>query len=130
MCGPFFSIMPFPALGLHSFSHVRYTPHGWWHDGADGTYFDAYDVLVRARRQSNFPAMVRDAARYLPSMAQARYVKSLWEIKTLLPRNEVDDGRPILFRRDEGIPELVTVMGSKIDNIYDATAMLSDTLAS
>lgn len=27
MCGPFFSVMPFPSAGLHSFSHVRYTPH-------------------------------------------------------------------------------------------------------
>ena len=27
MDGPFFSTMPFPAEGLHSLSHVRYTPH-------------------------------------------------------------------------------------------------------
>lgn len=27
MCGPFFSIMPFPSKGLHTLSHVRYTPH-------------------------------------------------------------------------------------------------------
>lgn len=27
MCGPFFSVMPFPSVGLHSFSHVRYTHH-------------------------------------------------------------------------------------------------------
>ena len=26
MCGPFFSVVPFPPRGLHSFSHVRYTP--------------------------------------------------------------------------------------------------------
>ena len=26
MCGPFFSAMPFPARGLHTLSHVRYTP--------------------------------------------------------------------------------------------------------
>ncbi|MFT4271317.1 MAG: FAD-dependent oxidoreductase [Pantoea sp.] len=27
MCGPFFSVMPFPSAQLHSFSHVRYTLH-------------------------------------------------------------------------------------------------------
>lgn len=26
MCGPFFSVMPFPSMPFHSFSHVRYTP--------------------------------------------------------------------------------------------------------
>ena len=30
MCGPFFSLMPFPARKLHTLSHVRYTPHAAW----------------------------------------------------------------------------------------------------
>src|SRR5690606_30305966 len=34
MDGPFFSIMPFPARGLHTLSHVRYTPHQHWADEA------------------------------------------------------------------------------------------------
>src|SRR5262249_1124228 len=33
MCGPFFSVMPFPPRGLHSLSHVRYTPHAAWQEG-------------------------------------------------------------------------------------------------
>ena len=130
MCGPFFSIMPFPARGLHSFTHVRYTPHGSWQDDAQAAYRDPYELLARARRQSSFAAMIRDAIRYMPSMSQTRYVESLWEVKTVLPRNEIDDGRPILFRRDETIPELVTITGSKIDNVYDALSMMSDTLRS
>ena len=32
MDGPFFSMMPFPARGLHTLSHVRYTPHFSWKD--------------------------------------------------------------------------------------------------
>jgi L-2-hydroxyglutarate oxidase LhgO len=32
MDGPFFSMMPFPARGLHTLSHVRYTPHFSWRD--------------------------------------------------------------------------------------------------
>jgi glycine/D-amino acid oxidase-like deaminating enzyme len=32
MDGPFFSLMPFPSRGLHSLSHVRYTPHLHWDD--------------------------------------------------------------------------------------------------
>jgi glycine/D-amino acid oxidase-like deaminating enzyme len=112
MCGPFFSCMPFPDRGLHSLSHVRYTPHGEWHDGPGGT-------SAPVGRRSHFPPMARDAARYLPLLAEARHVDSLWEVKTVLPRNEADDGRPILFRQGCGLPNVHCVLGGKIDNVYD-----------
>ena len=34
-------------------------------------------------------------------------------------KNERDDGRPILLCRHADAPRLVSVMGAKIDNIYD-----------
>ena len=42
MDGPFFSVMPFPAKGLHSFSHVRYTPHYEWQDTEKEHYLNAH----------------------------------------------------------------------------------------
>lgn len=110
MCGPFFSCMPFPARGLHSLSHVRFTPHcelrdGRWPDRLPPT---------------NFPLMVRDAARFVPAIGRARYVESLWEVKTVLTQSEANDSRPILFLEHHGMPNLHCVLGSKIDNIYDA----------
>ena len=63
--------------------------------------------------------MVRDAARYLPILNECRYVDSLWEIKTVLPRSERDDSRPILFQRHHGLANLHCVLGAKIDNIFD-----------
>ena len=45
MDGPFFSTMPFPPRGLHTLSHVRYTPHGAWQE--DGEHSpDPYTVLA------------------------------------------------------------------------------------
>src|SRR5262249_42070057 len=39
MCGPFFSLVPFPPLGLSTLSHVSYTPHyEWADDPAAGGY--------------------------------------------------------------------------------------------
>ena len=61
--------------------------------------------------------MLHDAVRYLPAMRSARYVDSLWEIKTVMPRSEQDDSRPILLRETGAC---VTVLGAKIDSIYDA----------
>ncbi|MFQ5504895.1 MAG: NAD(P)/FAD-dependent oxidoreductase [Planctomycetota bacterium] len=118
MCGPFFSIMPFPARRLHSFSHVRYTPHFEWHDGYDEEYRDPYALLETVER-SNFVRMVKDAERYVPSVADCRQVDSIIEVKTLLPQSEVDDCRPILFKRFTEMPELICILGGKIDNIYE-----------
>lgn len=119
MCGPFFSFMPFPSKGLHTLSHVRYTPHQAWEDRS-ALPLDAHGYLDGARKTSQFAHMRNDAARYMPSLRECRYTGSLWEVKTVLPANEHDDGRPILFKRQPGLPSLLSVLGSKIDNIYDA----------
>jgi len=34
-------------------------------------------------------------------------------------RNEIDDGRPILMERSQSAPGIYSIMGGKIDNIYD-----------
>jgi glycine/D-amino acid oxidase-like deaminating enzyme len=112
MCGPFFSVMPFPSRGLHTLSHVRYTPHCAWRDTAG----EPRPELVR---HSAFRNMLRDAARYLPALGEAAYVDSLWEVKTIMPRNERDDGRPVLFKRDHGLANLHCVLGAKLDNVFD-----------
>jgi len=119
MCGPFFSTMPFPPRNSHTLSHVRYTPHCSWLDTAEG-YVNAYDFFSRAPKESKYIHMIHDAQRYLPILGEARYLDSLWEIKTVLPLSEADDSRPILFKPHYGLRNLTCIMGGKIDNIYDA----------
>lgn len=118
MCGPFFSTMPFPPRGLHTLSHVRYTPHcSWVETGESGS--DPYSALRHYDGESKALHMLNDARRYLPALEGSRVVDSIFEIKTLLMRNEIDDGRPILMERSETAPNLFSIMGGKIDNIYD-----------
>jgi glycine/D-amino acid oxidase-like deaminating enzyme len=119
MDGPFFSIMPFPARSLHSLSHVRYTPHHYWQDRNGERHMEAHDYFSKANAESYHVHMLKDAQRYLPALRDCRYVESLWEIKTVLPQSEVDDSRPILFRRSELLPNVISIMGGKIDNIFD-----------
>jgi glycine/D-amino acid oxidase-like deaminating enzyme len=116
MCGPFFSTMPFPPAGLHSLSHVRYTPHCAWND-RDGAGPETDPGAVQ--RPSRVASMIKDAARYVPLLAESRHVRSLFEVKTLLPSSDSNDSRPILFRKDQRVRGLVSVMGGKIDNVYD-----------
>lgn len=121
MDGPFFSLMPFPARGLHTLSHVRYTPHLHWQDQRG---IDPYRTLSDYERITRVERMVRDAGRYLPSVLEAGYVDSLFEVKTVLAKNEGDDGRPILFEKHPGLPGCFSVLGGKIDNIYDVLEKL------
>lgn len=119
MCGPFFSFMPYPSMKLTTLSHVRYTPHLQWFEKPGTEIKDPYERFAHLVKRSNYSYMVTDAARYIPALAKAEYAESIWEVKTLLPQTEVDDGRPILFRRDPLMPEVIHVMGGKIDNIFD-----------
>lgn len=121
MDGPFFSMMPFPARGLHTLSHVRYTPHMHW---TDEQGIDPYQKLSQYERATRVDRMVRDVGRYLPAVLNAKYVESLFEIKTVLVKNEGDDGRPILFEKHPELPGCYSVLGGKIDNIYDVLEKL------
>ncbi len=127
MDGPFFSCMPFPAEACHSLSHVRYTPHGHFID-SDGSR-DPVAELDAVVPSTRVAYMIADAARYVPAMRDARYLRSLFEVKTVLGRNEADDGRPILIRKEAGSTRLLSVLGSKIDNVYDALEALDALLA-
>lgn len=117
MDGPFFSAMPYPAEGLYSFTHVRYTPHDSWADNA--ALRDPYAHFAAHAPESRYAFMRRDAQFYLPCMEGAEYRRSIYEVKTVLIKNEGDDGRPILYHRSPESSRVISVLGGKIDNIYD-----------
>jgi len=121
MDGPFFSIMPFPARGLHTLSHVRYTPHLAWEDDLG---VDPYQKLTQYNCATRASRMIRDAGRYLPSVFSAKHTGSLFEVKTVLVKSEGDDSRPILFEKHSELTGCYSVLGGKIDNIYDVIEML------
>ncbi len=115
MDGPFFSTMPFPAAGLHSLSHVRHTPHA---------AYDGPERRSMTPHRSNSAAMVRDSQRYLPCLGRARIMGSLFDVKATLVRHEGDDGRPILIERSRDAPRVLSVLGAKIDTVYDVRRFL------
>ncbi|MSQ01142.1 MAG: FAD-binding oxidoreductase [Myxococcales bacterium] len=115
MDGPYFSIVPHDG-GLHTLSHVRYTPHLSWPEDAA---VSPSARLADYRGDSRFDRMIRAAARFVPVLAQARQVGSIFEVKTVLQANDVDDGRPILLERSHERPGLYSILGGKIDNVID-----------
>jgi len=120
MCGPFFSLMPFPDKNMYTLSHVRYTPHSEWEDSAEYLR-NSHEYIKNIKKISHYPQMKADIDRFMPFAKNIEYSgKSLWEIKTVLPQSEGDDSRPILFKNNYGgIKNYICIMGGKIDNIYD-----------
>ncbi|MDR2173606.1 MAG: FAD-binding oxidoreductase [Burkholderiales bacterium] len=116
MDGPFFSLMPYPSRNAYTLSHVRYTPHQSWIDNQPIP--DAHRVLSSHPQSSRFHFMDRDVKRFMPEL-ELKQEDSLFEVKTVLVKNELDDGRPIFYRQHLELGNLYTVMGSKIDNVYD-----------
>jgi hypothetical protein len=123
MDGPFFSLMPFPSRNLHSLSHVRYTPHLNW---VDQSGIDPYEKLKHYHCDSRSNRIIRDVGRYVPGIFDAKYIESLFEVKTVLVKNEVDDGRPILFEKHPILPNCYSILGGKIDNIYDVLKLIDE----
>jgi len=123
MDGPFFSVMPFPDRGLHSLTHVRYTHHFSWLE-QERPGLPPEQVFAEHARDSNFHWMLRDAQRYLPRLAQTRLITTLFDVKSTLVNTVVDDARPIAFHRDQNMPRLISILGGKIDNIFDVFVVL------
>lgn len=95
-------------------------PHYQWDDTGTGPYLDSAKKYDSASKTSAWRYMIADAQRYIPSLKECQYKESIWEVKTILPRSESDDSRPILFKAHHCMPGLHYIMGGKIDNIYDA----------
>ena len=125
MDGPFFSCMPYPSENLYSLTHVRYTPHESWVDNP--RFSSPYDYFANYPIKTRYPYMLRDAQRCMPCLADSDYRRSIFEIKTVLIKNEQDDGRPILYQQKPAGSRVISILGGKIDNIYDLFELVRST---
>jgi hypothetical protein len=117
MDGPFFSLMPMPAENAHSFTHVRYTPHTSW--DLKSISKSPYEILDVYEKKERYLLMQKDAQRYLLPLSKLRYRYSLFEVKTVPTKNEIDDGRPIIFRQHSVETPCISILGSKVDSIFE-----------
>ncbi len=122
MDGPFFSCIPFPSRGCHSLTHVRYTPHVA--APADSFPWEALDDPPPTRHMQ----MRRAARRFAPWIDDAEYVGSVFAVKAIPPGRDRDDARPILLHASDAGATVVSVLGSKLDNVYDLLEWLETAL--
>lgn len=117
MDGPFMSTMPYPSKNIYSLTHVKYSPHFSWTNLTSNK--EVYWSIENQAHKSRYKHMLLDSARYIPCLKEAKWLGSLYEVKTLLLKNELDDGRPICYQKNRGKPRIFSIIGGKIDNIYD-----------
>lgn len=139
MDGPFFSAMPFGKSGLHSLTAVDFTPH------ASSTSalprFSCQTPLVNCAPEllancntcknqpvSAFPEMRQLAKRYLADSFDFTFQESLFTIKTILRKTEVDDARPTLVDSRKTRPALLNIFSGKITTIFEIEAGLKEHL--
>lgn len=126
MDGAYFSTMPYPPQGCYSLSHVRYTPQIRWQSSEYPV--SPYEVLERAQRPSYARQMIADSQRYLPCMAQSVERGSIFEAKAIPTASKISDSRPIIFHKGHSDSRVTTVLGGKIDNIYDLFSAIRENL--
>lgn len=130
MDGPYFSCMPWGYSGYHSLTAVSYTPHLTSHD--DMPHFEcqarnpdcndsALDncALCPQRPGTAWPFMRGLARRYVGDRHGIAYAQSVWSMKTVLARAEIDDARPTMVEEHCAKPWLTSVLSGKIGTIYD-----------
>lgn len=127
MDGDFFSCVPYPSTSHHSLSHVKYTPHYSW--SLPEMPSDLKKSNESFERSSNFDRMRRDSSRFIPDLAECRFVKSIRETKVVPKYSEVDDARPILFQVHGNSGKACSILGGKLDNIYDGLSKLDELMA-
>jgi hypothetical protein len=70
--------------------------------------------------------MRREAGRQKKQGELAKYVEPLFEAKTVLEKNEGDNGMPTLFERHVELAVCCSVLRGKFDNVYDMPERMSD----
>lgn len=138
MDGPFFSLMPFGKTNYHSLTSVTFTPHMVSHESiprfncqqlsggkcSQKFLYNCNDCV--AKPKTAFPYMKRLAMKYLKSDFEISYEKSLFSMKPILEKSEIDDSRPAFIKIDHENPTFISVLSGKVTTIYDLEEILEN----
>jgi hypothetical protein len=76
---------------------------------------------------SAFLRMKLDALRYVPAIAELEHQDSIFVDKAILTSSELDDARPVLIHEAGQQGRYLSILGSKIDTVYDAVDSIFST---
>ncbi len=135
MDGPFFSLMPFDFQGQFSLSAVRYTPHETSLTNVPTFSCQKNSSTCSMAQTDNcnhcpvrpntaWPHMYQLAKKYLQEDILPIYNESIFTIKSLMQSSSLSDARPVIIRQDSNEPSFISVLGGKINTIYEMDEFL------
>jgi hypothetical protein len=125
MDGPFPSFDPLARTGLHLMGHVV-AMHHTENVGVEPRIPDRLAALMDGqwhapRTDTVFPAIVDATARFLPDVAAARHVASMFTVRAVLPDVPDSDQRPTLIATDGHVS---SIFGGKLTTCVSAAREL------
>ncbi len=118
MDGPFMCVDPLGTGGTYVLGNVVHAIHAS-NVGQAPNIPDTLKALlnrgiVKNPAVSNFDAFIESGAPYIPALAQAKHVGSMFTVRTVLPRTEKTDARPTLVTKVND--KYIKIFSGKIGN--------------
>jgi glycine/D-amino acid oxidase-like deaminating enzyme len=133
MDGPFCCIDPWgrTADGLHVMGHVEHAIH-WRNVGLSprvpphlAPWLNrGLIAAAECAEHSRFGVMADDGRRFIPALAEAEHVGSMFTVRAVLPDRDHDDARPTMVEQiDE---QVIRIFGGKLSCAVDAARRTVD----
>jgi hypothetical protein len=128
MDGPFMSVGPVGRSDMFVLGHVVHSIHST-NDGYEPEIPDALQPyidggIVRGPRVTRFGKFVEAGAQFIPALAQAQHIGSMYTIRTVLPHRDTTDERPTLVSRVED--KIIQVFSGKLGNCVEAAKAVTE----
>jgi glycine/D-amino acid oxidase-like deaminating enzyme len=130
MDGEYCSLDPFGNTGLHVLGHVKHSIHtrnvGLEPLIPDDMQGDIDAGVVYEPEMSKADLMIDAAADFIPAVAEAEYIGSMFTVRAVLPLREKTDERPTLVTELDG--QVIRVFSGKIGTAVDAAKQVLELL--
>ncbi len=125
MDGPFCSLDPAGRSGNHVLGHVKHAIHKTYQGhAAEDIWYKEADLLnhgiIANPRISNAAKMMQEARDFFPVLSRAKYVGSMFTIRTVLNNVDDTDKRPTLVEFVDDSKRVIRVFSGKIGTCVEA----------
>lgn len=136
MDGSFFSLMPFGKRGIHSLTAVDSTPHKTSFEqlptfgcqmvntSCTPTVLQNCNTCEAKPKRANVYTQ-QLAKKYLKPAYRIIFKESLFSIKPIFIKSELDDSRPTVIKKYQESPLFVSVLSGKINTIYELEGLIN-----
>ena len=132
MDGPFFCIDPYGKTDLHLMGNVVHAIHatnvGHFPEIPNQIAPFLNKGMIKNPPITRFKDFIQTASKYIPALAGAKHVGSLYTVRTVLPHVDATDERPTIVSRAG--ESLINVFSGKLGNCVEAAQEVVATVIS